>query len=118
MKLVVILAAGMLAVMSCDRERRREDVMSQAQMVKVLKSLYVTEEHVSRFGLRPDSARKFFTRIEDRLFQDMGITREEFTRSFDYYIQHPDEWEDVYSALVDSLNLQEQRLSIPAPPAP
>ena len=115
MKWVVIFAAGVLAVVSCDRDRARQDVMSQAEMVQALKSLYIAEEHVSRFGLRPDSARKFFTRMEDRLFENMGITREEFTRSFDYYVHHPDEWEAVYSALVDSLKLQEQRQSVPAP---
>lgn len=115
MKMLLIFAAGVLAVTSCDRERQPERVMSQEEMVQALRSLYIAEEHVSRFGLRPDSARKLFTRMEDRLFEDMGISRDEFTRSFDYYVQHPDEWEAVYSALVDSLNLQEQRLSVPAP---
>jgi hypothetical protein len=115
MKLVALFAAGILALASCERDRRPEEVMSQTQMVQALKSLYIAEEHVARFGLRPDSARRFFARMEDRLFEKMGITREEFTRSFDYYVQHPDEWEAVYSALVDSLNLQEQRLSLPTP---
>ncbi|HLT80056.1 MAG TPA: DUF4296 domain-containing protein [Cyclobacteriaceae bacterium] len=115
MKLVLILVVGMMTVMACDRERRREGVLPQAEMVKALKSLYIAEEHVSRFGLRPDSARRLFNRMEDRLFENMGITRDEFQRSFDYYVEHPDEWESVYSALVDSLNLQEQKLSVPAP---
>jgi hypothetical protein len=106
---------GLLAASSCKRERRPNDILSQDQMVQTLRSLYIAEEHVSRLGLRPDSARKFFTRMEDRLFQDAGITREEFIRSFDYYVNHPDQWEAVYSALVDSLNLQEQRLSLPSP---
>lgn len=113
--MLLMVVAGVLAVASCGRDRQREGVMSQDEMVHTLKSLYVAEEHVSRFGLRPDSARKFFARMEDRIFEDMGVSREAFTRSFDYYVRHPDEWEAVYSALVDSLNLQEQRLSVPAP---
>ncbi len=111
----MIFVAGVLALASCDRERRRQDVMSQAEMVQALRRVYIAEEYVSRFGLRPDSARKFFSRMEDRMFEDLGTSREEFTRSFDYYVRHPDEWEAVYSALVDSLNLEEQRLSVPSP---
>jgi hypothetical protein len=115
MRLVAVLVVGLLAVLSCKRDRRPEGVLSQDTMVQALRSLYIAEEHVNRLGLRPDSARKFFTRMEDRLFEDVGITRDQFARSFDYYVNHPDEWEAVFSALVDSLNLQEQRLSLPAP---
>ncbi|HEY8511405.1 MAG TPA: DUF4296 domain-containing protein [Cyclobacteriaceae bacterium] len=113
MRLVAILVVGILGILSCEKQRQPRDIMSQDKMVQTLRSLYIAEEHVSRLGLRPDSARKFFARMEDRLFEDAGITREEFIRSFDYYVNHPDEWESVFSALVDSLNLQEQRLSLP-----
>lgn len=113
MRWLPAIILGLLCSLACKSEPPPEGVLSQAEMVKALKSLYIAEEHVSRFGLKPDSARKYFKRLEARLFEQMEIDNETFERSFDYYVRHPDEWEEVYSALVDTLNLEEQRFSLP-----
>lgn len=113
MRWLPAIILGLLCCLACKRETPPDGVLSQAEMVQTLKSLYIAEEHVSRFGLKPDSARKYFQRLESRLFDRLGIDGEQFERSFDYYVRHPDEWEQVYSALVDTLNLEEQRFSLP-----
>lgn len=113
MRWLPTIILGLLACAACETKAPPEGVLSQAEMVQALKTLYIAEEHVSRFGLKPDSARKYFARLESRLFDRMGIEPDTFERSFDYYVQNPDEWEQVYSALVDTLNLEEQRFSLP-----
>lgn len=113
MRMLLAIALGFAACVSCQKDTPPQGVLNQTEMVQTLKSLYIFEEHVSRFGLKPDSARTYFQRLESRLFKQMGIDSVQFQRSFDYYVKHPDEWEQVYSALVDSLNLQEQRFSLP-----
>ena len=114
MRLLPAIILALLGIVSCKKEAPPDGVLSRAEMVQALKSLYIAEEHVSRFGLRPDSSRKYFNRLESKLFDQMGIDSAQFERSFDYYVRHPDEWEQVYSALVDTLNLEEQRFSLPA----
>lgn len=113
MRWLPTIILGLLTIVACRTEAPPDGVLNQAEMVQALKSLYIAEEHVSRFGLKPDSARKYFHRLELKLFDRIGIDSARFARSFDYYLHHPDEWEQVYSALVDTLNLEEQRFSLP-----
>lgn len=114
MKYLQISMLVLTVCISCGKDAPSGDVLTQAEMVKALKALYIAEEHVSRFGLKPDSSRKFFQRLEGKIFDQLEIDEPTFRRSFDYYVQHPDEWEQVYATLVDSLNLEEQRYSLPA----
>lgn len=114
MRWLPTIVLGLLLCPACQREAPAKGIMNQAEMVRALKAVYIAEEHVGRFGLKPDSSRKYFQRLESKLFDRMGIDSAQFERSFDYYVKHPDEWQQVYSALVDSLNLEEQRFSLPA----
>lgn len=114
MRLLPAIILALSVCLACRDKAPPEGVFSQAEMVQALKAVYIAEEHVSRFGLKPDSARKFFSRLEAKLFDQLDIDSAQFRRSFDYYIRHQDEWEQVFSALVDTLNLEEQRFSLPA----
>ena len=116
MRCIVSIGLIVMTLLSCARDEHSEEVLSQREMVKTLQELYIAEEHVGKLGLRIDSSRKLFAEMESRIFADLGVTDSTFKRSFDYYLSHPDQWEQVYSALVDSLNLREQRLSLPQNP--
>lgn len=102
-----------LLVASCKREESPADVLSREQMVKVLSELYLTEEKVNKLSLNRDSAALVFNYFNDEVFKKLGTTDSVFRRSMDYYMERPKEIEKIYAALIDSLNLQEQRLSIP-----
>jgi len=75
----------------------------------MLSEVYLTEERISRLSLNPDSARHVFELIEHRLYEKTGIPDSVFKRSVDYYMDRPIEMEKIYSVLVDSLHLKEQR---------
>ncbi len=113
MRLLPVIILGLSVCLACRDKPKPEGILNQAEMVQALKALYIAEEHVSRFGLKPDSSRKFFRRLEVRVFDQLDIDSAQFRRSFDYYVLHRDEWEKVFSALVDTLNLEEQRFSLP-----
>ena len=102
-----------LLVASCKREESPADVLSREQMVKVLSELYLTEEKVNKLSLYRDSSALVFNYFNDEVFKKLGTTDSVFRRSMDYYMERPKEIEKIYAALIDSLNLQEQRLSIP-----
>jgi hypothetical protein len=101
---------------SCQKpEQKPANVLSQDEMIKVLSEVYVTEEKISRLGLTIDSASKVFSHLQSKIFAATGVTDSAFNRSVDYYMDHPKEMEQVYAALVDSLQLREQHASsIPA----
>jgi Domain of unknown function (DUF4296) len=114
MRYLHVFWLGMLLTLSCEKANPPEEILSQGEMVKVLQQLYISEEHVGRLGLKSDSARKVFDRLEVKLFDKLNVKDSVFIRSFNYYMGQPEQWEQIYAMLVDSLNLREQRLSLPA----
>ena len=110
---LIFSCLAFLLVVSCKREESPADVLSREQMVKVLSELYLTEEKVNKLSLNRDSATIVFNYFNDEVFRKLGTTDSVFRRSMDYYMERPKEIEKIYAALIDSLNLQEQRLSIP-----
>lgn len=87
-------------------------------MVSTLTDIYMVEEKVNRLGLVRDSAEKVFDSLRVRVFRNSPYPDSVFKRSLDYYTDRPKEMEMIYTALVDSLQLREQRaLNQPAQPA-
>jgi len=81
-------------------------------MVKTLTDVYIGEQKVNQLSLTSDSSKIVFDKIKGRIFEKAGVPDSVFKKSLDYYIDRPLELEKIYTALVDSLNLREQRLNI------
>jgi hypothetical protein len=85
--------------------------MSKEQMVKALTEIYIAEQKINRLGLAKDSADRQFERFKELIFDKrIGVSDSVFRKSFDYYLDRPKDIELIYTALVDSLSLMEQRL--------
>lgn len=102
------LSAIAFWMISCG-EGRPDDVLSKEEMVRVLEELYIAEEKVNHLALSRDSARHVFEEMGSRVFESAAISDTVFRKSFDYYMERPRELELIYTALVDTLQLREQR---------
>jgi hypothetical protein len=91
-------------------EQKPASLLSQEQMVSALIEIYLTEQNVNRLSLSTDSAAQVFSVLEDRIFEKLQVPDSVFRQSFEYYTDHPTEMEKIYGALVDSLQLREQRI--------
>jgi hypothetical protein len=96
--------------LSCIEGGKPDDILTKDQMVKALTEIYITEQKVNRLGLQRDSADRQFERFEQLVFKKVGIADSVFKKSFDYYLDRPKEMHMIYTALVDSLSLMEQRI--------
>ena len=102
-----------LVISSCSkREKMPAGILSQPQMVNLLSEVYVTEQKVTKTGIKYDSAKMVFERMKGKIFEKAGTSDSIFKVSFDYYVEHPKELENIYTALVDSLNLKEQQYDL------
>ena len=79
-------------------------------MVEIMAELYITEQKVSTMGLRRDSLEQIANVMKDLVFAKFAVTDTVFRKSMDYYMDHPQEMELIYTSLVDSLNLRQQRM--------
>ena len=111
----VITVAWVLAVIllcsSCrEADSDSQRVLTRPEMVHALTEIYLSEQKVNRLGLQRDSAELEFQRFKEIIFENIGVSDSVFKRSFDYYMDRPKEMEMIYTALVDSLSLMEQRI--------
>jgi hypothetical protein len=99
---------------SCDNEDKdHTPILTKEQMVKALTEIYLSEQRIIRLGLPRDSSEREFERVKKITFEKIGVPDSVFKKSFDYYMDRPKEIELIYTALVDSLNLMEQRIDPP-----
>ena len=101
-----------VSLQSCrGKEERPAGILSHEQMVEVLSEVYIAEEKVNKLSLPRDSSELIFRLMEGKVFEKTGVSDSVFAASLDYYVDRPQEIELIYSALVDSLHLEEQRAS-------
>lgn len=94
---------------ACAEKSDYKDILSKQEMVKIMEELYIAEEKINHLALSRDSASHVFSVLKARVFQNAALSDTLFKKSFDYYMERPKELELIYSALVDTLQLREQR---------
>ena len=104
-----LIVATVCMLISCGRPKAPEGILTQPEMVKALMDIYLAEEKVNRLGLQRESATELFDSLKVRTFKKLELSDSTFKRSLNYYVGRPKEMELIYSALVDSLQLREQK---------
>lgn len=107
LKWLLPVALGIL--ISCKSRETPEGILTRPEMVRVLIHVYTDEEKVNRLGLSRDSSIGLFDSLKIRTFRKLNVDDSLFRKSLDYYTDRPREMEMIYTALVDSLQLREQR---------
>lgn len=108
-----VLLVLIVVVISCKRTSGPEGILSKADMVRVMLEIYVAEDKVQRLSLTTDSSQKVFSFMKARIESRTGIPDSVFRQSLEYYRHRPKDMESIYTALVDSLSLREQRSLAP-----
>ena len=106
-----LVIAMLIALIQCKEEQKPAGIMNEEEMVDLLVELYLAEAKISLTGIRRDSANKLFLPYEEAIIAARGITDSTLNKNYDYYFQHPDELEHILDAVMDTLNLREQRAS-------
>ena len=114
LKACSVMVVGLAMLASChSRNSVPSGILDRDQMVHSIIEIYLAEEKLKSMNLPPDSAKKFFNTMDDKVFEKLGTSDSILKESFDYYMLHTKELEEIYSAVVDSLNLMEQRAPSP-----
>lgn len=79
-------------------------------MVQVLVEIHMLESRLAEISVEPrDSTQAVYEHYEGLLFEDMGISQEQYEISFNYYIDHSNEFEKIYNTVVDSLSARDEK---------
>lgn len=108
---IILLGTMILVFSACGKSKRLEGILSEKQMVNVMTELYLAEEMASRLPVPQDSIKQIFPLFSAKAFEKAGIADTAFRKSLDYYMSEPEKLENIYTILVDSLNLKAQRVN-------
>jgi len=85
---------------------RPADLLDKPTMTSILIDLHLAEAKMSYTGSRKaDSIEIIYRNYEYAIFQDHSITDSVYFRSYEYYLDHMAEMEQIYAAVVDSLSV-------------
>lgn len=93
---------------SCQPQRPAH-VLDRDQLAALLIDLYLAESRINLQSLPADSGYKYFIPFEDSLFKKRALNDSLLRTTYQYYLSHPQDLEQVYAAVVDSLNLRLQK---------
>jgi len=75
-------------------------------MISVTKDLILIESAIEgRYG-QINKFHKIMAKSGEAVFEKNNMTKEKFERSFSYYSAHHDKLNEIYAAVLDSLNVQ------------
>lgn len=96
---------------SCRHEERPPGIASHEEMTRLMIEMYLSESHMMQYPIGRDSALKLFYPHEQSLLHASGMTDSSLKASYQYYLDRPIELEQILDAVIDSLNLREQKLT-------
>jgi hypothetical protein len=105
----IILSGTVILVFSACGKSRPEGILTEKQMVNVMTELYLAEERANKLSIPYDSVKEIFPMFSAKAFEKAGVSDSLFQKSLDYYMSEPEQLENIYTILVDSLSLKAQR---------
>ena len=104
-------AAVLFALIACgSRSDKPKILLTKSQMVHAMTDLYLTEQRVISLGVPRDSSLRIFGVLSPKALEEAGTSDSVFRQSLNYYMANPKDLEEIFNALIDSLNLREQKM--------
>lgn len=105
----IFLFFGFLFLTACifSNEKKPANLLKQTQMATIMADLHVAEAQSDYEFPSRDSARIAFNILEKQIFANHGVVDSVFRQSYDYYLLHLKEMDQIYTGVIDTLNLRE-----------
>lgn len=90
-----------------DKNTIPEDVIPKDKMERILYDLHMVEGIIAVFPTQGDSNAQRALGYYDEVYAKHQITKEEFVKSFDFYVKHPVLMDTVYTRMIERFNEEE-----------
>ncbi len=101
---------ALVILVACSKNGDAPDnLISKEEMTLLMTEVHLLESKIKNLNIRPkDSAKVVYQHYEKMLFTDFNVTKDQYEQSFNFYIDHLDEFKKVYDAVVDTLMQREK----------
>lgn len=104
-----IFSICFIALVAC-KEERPEGILDQGTMTNIIIDVYIGEGKVSALNVKRDSSLIVFDAYEELIYHKYDVQKETYKKSLSYYYNNPEQLDEIYEAVMDSLNVKEQKL--------
>lgn len=100
----------MLLLPACVREEEPpQSVLPKEKMVNILVDIHIAEAKANRIQLKSyDSIQAYYKKLEADVYKKHRVDSVVYRKSFTYYMDHMKQMDEIYTAVVDSLNVKEK----------
>ena len=119
-----LLSLSLLGLLSCAQDKKPEvppGLIPPDKLTTILADIHIAEAQLETIHLGVDTAKVVFNRMQEDIFKKRGVTRKEFDKTYDYYLnKNLSALDQIYEGLVDTLGMREVKISaqtgVPMPP--
>ena len=110
MKKIFLLLALVLIGMGCSKETEKpKNLLSKVTMVKVMADMNEAEAKIKNLRLSMDSSRQIYREYEKSIFEQYGISSEQYQKSYQFYLLNYKEMTDIHNAVIDTLDRRHKK---------
>ena len=103
-----ILIPLILLFACAETEEKPERLLTKEQMVGILTDIHIAEAKANRTSLRSyDSLQIMYKAYENDVLKKHKTDSTTYRQSYKYYLEHMQEMDEIYTAVVDTLSLRE-----------
>ncbi len=109
----VFLILITLAVIGCSsKENIPEKLLTKEQMVMLLIDMHISEGKAFAMNVPQDSSKVLSAIFGNEVLRKHNISESVFIENYNYYLLEIEEMNNIYRAVVDSLNYRQKTLQI------
>jgi len=100
----------LFTILGCNKEEVPEGILSIEQMATILIDVHIAEGKIMVLNQlsSPKPATIILRHFEDEIFKKNNLNREVYEKSFRYYLTNIKGLQEIYSRVVDSLNVRKE----------
>lgn len=110
MRFFLYIISSFVILTSCSQHvegyDKPDDLIPKDRMILVMTEMVKLETHIKDTYTRVDRFYNVMNASGDSLLKGMGVTPEAFDSSMKYYASHQKEMEEIYSEVLENLNIE------------
>jgi hypothetical protein len=108
--LIIFIA---LSIFACQEDKLKNDILPPATMSNILIDIHIAEAKVNHIGIgNRDSSSATYVAMENQILKKHKVAKKKYIKSFRYYNSRPKEMDEIYTAVIDSLNVRQKLLKM------
>jgi len=105
------LPVFIVLIIGCGKSiKTPEGILEKGKMISILLDIHLIEGQIQQLRVTRDSSTRVFKYFEREIFEKHEVSDSVYYNSLGFYYDHPELMEEIYTAIVDSLSVQEQMI--------